>query len=290
MLRAPAFSLKRAVHLGDLKAQVVFVTRKYGRFLYEDSIKGAKESARLRSERAEEPVREVIEHDDGTVTYIHVTYALHRMGAYRTFVPLDILDYPIVLKFDNCVDDGVADDLPAVTGALKDVKSKVLRDAASGSQYDENGIPAKLVIQAADLGDDSFRLRLAWWTKYLDERLDDNRDARRRAFCDGGSDIESIAEDPAIDDSALRSMLDGISLSASASFDPDFALVDLIDAIEDVLSDVPEEQAEIFRRHFFGEEDYKDIAQSLGKACSSMTYAMGKLLPLLRERLEELGY
>lgn len=266
------------------------MTSKNGRFLHEDSIKGAKESARLRSERAKEPVREVIKHDDGTVTYVHVTYALHRMGVNHTFIPLDILDYPIVLKFANCVDDGVVDGLPAVAGALKDVKAGVLRDAASGSQYDENGIPIKLVIQAADLGDGSFYLRLAWWTKYLDERLDDNRDARRRAFCDGGSDIASIAEDPEIDDSAFRSMLDGISLPALASVDSDFALVDLLDAIEDVLSDVPEEQAYIFRQHFYEDKDYKDIAGSLGKACSSMSYAMGKLLPLMRERLKELGY
>lgn len=81
-----------------------------------------------------------------------------------------------------------------------------------------------------------------------------------------------------------------MKLPIDASVDAGFAFVELVDAIESILSGVPEDQAYVFREHFFEDRDYKDIARDLNKACSSMTYLMSKLLPLMRERLKEFGY
>lgn len=267
--------------------------KKDGRFSHEDSVKGARESARLRSERAQEKVTEVIEHEDGTVTVVRETYALHLIGARRTLVPLDLVnEYPIVLEFvDEPLEGASAEEPWQVRGSLKDVKHEVLRRAASGTIRGEDGSLKKLVINPGDLGEGSFHVRLAWWTNVLDERLSSQRDEGRRLVCDGVSDVESIVADDDVDDSSCsKAGPGGLAMSGLGQVEGGYGYCELVDAIESVLSEVGDYEAHIFREHFLNDRDYKEIARELGKACSSMTYAMKKVLPLVRERLRELGY
>jgi hypothetical protein len=69
----------------------------------EKSAEGARKSARLRRERAKEKIQRVVERSDGTQIVVYKTYALHWMGVRRTFIPLDLVEkYPIVIEFATC--------------------------------------------------------------------------------------------------------------------------------------------------------------------------------------------
>ena len=268
------------------------MTAKDGRYSYSDSLKGANNSAKARSQRAAEPIREIVDYPDGSVTYIHETYELHCMGGYRTLVPLDILDYPIVVEFADRGFRGLSSLLPVeVTGALSEVKRDILRKAQSESIADADGEFVGGVVPADESGKGSFYWRLAWWELFLGERLNEKRNSEKRVICDGESDLGTIVADIGVERSPYKKAVkDGVKLPIDASVDAGFAFVELVDAIESILSGVPEDQAYVFREHFFEDRDYKDIARDLNKACSSMTYLMSKLLPLMRERLKEFGY
>ena len=70
---------------------------------YQHSLKGAKRSAELRREYANEKTREVI-HDaiTGCRIVIKETVAFRYSGRRHTLVPLDLVDeYPITFVFDN---------------------------------------------------------------------------------------------------------------------------------------------------------------------------------------------
>ena len=82
----------------------------------------------------------------------------------------------------------------------------------------------------------------------------------------------------------------GGGASAAGEAEEGYSYFELVDAIESVLAGASERDAYIFRQHFFEDREYKDIAEDLGCANSTATYAMKKLLPLVRECLRELGY
>lgn len=261
--------------------------RKDGRYSYEKSIEGARNSAAMREQRSREKVREVYEHEDGGATVVYETHAVRYEGVHRTLIPLDLVnEYPIVMEFSNgerlagrhgAGDSGVHPAIE-VEGAMKDVKHEVLRRAASGTLRDADGVVRKLVIYPENLGECSFRFRLEWWAGYLRERIDTKRDGSRRVIREGATDLESIVAEAG-----------GCSLAVGVEEDG-YAYFDLVDAVESVLADVSERDAYIFRQRFFEDREYKDIAGELGCANSTATYAMKKLLPLVRECLRELGY
>lgn len=161
---------------------------------------------------------------------------------------------------------------------MKDVKHEVLRRAASGTVRDADGVVRKLVVYPESLGEWSFRFRLEWWAGYLRERIDAKRDGSRRVICEGETDLESIVAET------------GGSVLAAGAEERGNAYFDLVDAVESVLADASEHDAYIFRQRFFEDREYKDIAGELGCANSTATYAMKKLLPLMRKCLRELGY
>lgn len=274
--------------------------RRDGRFPHEKSLEGARNSVSRRAERSKEDVREVYEHADGGVTVVYETHAVRLEGVRRTLIPLDLVDeYPIVMEFAN--DEGPVDrgvphrpaDRPAieVRGAMRDVKHEVLRRAASGTVRDADGVVRKLVVWPDELGEGSFRFRLEWWAGYLRERIDARREGSRRAIRDGVTDLESIAAAAEAGGSAARRLAapDG-SGPASGGEEGGYAYLDLVDAVESVLAGASERDAYIFRQHFYQDREYKDIASELGCANSTATYAMKKLLPLVRKCLRELGY
>lgn len=274
--------------------------RRDGRFPHEKSLEGARNSVSRRAERSKEEAREVYEHADGGVTVVYETHAVRLEGVRRTLIPLDLVDeYPIVMEFANG-DGAVGRDRserafgrPAIEvgGALKDVKHEVLRRAASGTVRDADGVVRKLVVWPDELGAGSFRFRLEWWADYLRGRIDARREGSRRVIRDGVTDLESIAAAAEAGGSAARRLAapDG-SGPASGGEEDGYAYLDLVDAIESVLAGANERDAYIFRQHFFQDREYKDIARELGCANSTATYAMKKLLPLVRKCLRELGY
>lgn len=274
--------------------------RKDGRYPHEKSLEGARNSASRRAERSKEEVREVYEHADGGVTVVYETHAVRLEGVRRTLIPLDLVDeYPIVMEFANG-DGAVCRDrseraaghpVIEVRGALKDVKHEVLRRAASGTVRDADGVVRKLVVWPDELGEGSFRFRLEWWAVYLRGRIDARREGSRRVIRDGLTDLESIAAAAEAGGSAARRLAapDG-SGPASGGEEGGYAYLDLVDAIESVLAGASERDAYIFRQHFFEGREFKEVASELGCANSTATYAMKKLLPLVRRCLKELGY
>ena len=181
------------------------MTAKDGRYSYSDSLKGANNSAKARSQRAAEPIREIVDYPDGSVTYIHETYALHCMGGYRTLVPLDILDYPIVVEFADRGFRGLSSLLPVeVTGALSEVKRDILRKAQSESIADADGEFVGGVVPADESGKGSFYWRLAWWELFLGERLNEKRNSEKRVICDGESDLGTIVADIGVERSPYK--------------------------------------------------------------------------------------
>lgn len=274
--------------------------RKDGRYPHEKSLEGARNSASRRAERSKEEAREVYEHADGGVTVVYETHAVRLEGVRRTLIPLDLVDeYPIVMEFANGegpVGRGRSERAagrPAieVRGALKDVKHEVLRRAASGTVRDADGVVRKLVVWPDELGEGSFRFRLEWWADYLRGRIDDRREGSRRVIRDGVTDLESIAAAAEAGGSAARRLAapDG-SGPASGGEEGGYAYLDLVDAIESVLASASERDAYIFRQHYYCEREFKDIASELKCANSTMTYAMKRLIPLVRKCLRELGY
>ena len=268
---------------------------KDGKYSYEKSIEGARNSAKRRVERANEEVREVVEHDDGSVTVVRETYAVHLVGARRTLIPLDLVEhYPIVFEFDGgspCGAPSAGEDAPVhpeirVEGDLRDVKHDVLRRAASGTVRDADGVVRKLVVYPDELGGNSFRFRLEWWIGFLDERLQEKREAKRRAVLNGSS-----GSDPASSSAVEGSFCSSWGgCMAAAYIEEGYPCIELLDAIESVLRGFSERDAFIFRERFFAEREFKDIALELGCANSTLTYAMKKLLPVVWEHLRNLGY
>ncbi len=271
---------------------------KDGRYPHEKSIEGARNSVRRRAERAREEVREVYEHGDGGVTVVYETHAVRLEGVRRTLIPLDLVDeYPIVMEFSNgdrtpargSTDRGTGRPAIEVKGDLKDVKHEVLRRAASGTVRDADGVVRKLVLYPDELGEGSFRFRLEWWAGYLRDRIDARREGSLRADRGGVTDLESIV-DEAGGPAGGRLAAPGGGASAAGEAEEGYSYFELVDAIESVLAGASERDAYIFRQHFFEDREYKDIAEDLGCANSTATYAMKKLLPLVRECLRELGY
>ncbi len=265
------------------------------------SLKGGQASACLRAERAKEPVRKVYDCGDGTKIKVHDSFAEHRRGIYCTLVPLDLVElYPIVMgEFDFVAGTGGADVIGEefgirVEGALKDFKHQVLRAAkvASGAAAGEvqgHGIVV-LPAEFEALGF-TFDFRLLYWTGILDERLEAKRADRNRVVCGGASDIEAIASDENIDESScVKRLSDGSAACVAACLDGNYAVIELRQTIDELLEQFDEVDQYIFRQHFLEGRDYQDIAAELGKANSSITYAMKRVLPILRQDLRDLGY
>jgi hypothetical protein len=281
---------------------------------------GARNSARLRQERAKEKVQRVIERSDGTQILVYETYALHWMGARRTFIPLDLVEkYPVVIEFATCgqgglpgevalgdglaVNDGgivVEDGLAlrqsrsiVVEGALKDVKHEILRRAASGTVFDEGGVPQKIIVWPNQFNacGFTFDVRLEYWTGFLDERLH----RKRQKVWDAGGAIDDVAGrvvSGAGDPTREKVGCNGALVSAFAEFDEGYEMAELLDAIDAALkrANASETDVYIFKQHFLEGREYQDIAKELGKANSSMTYAMKHVVQSVREYLREDGY
>lgn len=271
---------------------------KDGRYSHEKSLEGARNSVKRRAERAKEEVREVYEHGDGGVTVVYETYAVRLESVRRTLIPLDLVEeYPIVMEFSNgdstpahgSADRGAGRPAIEVKGDLKDVKHEVLRRAASGTVLDADGMVRKLVLYPDEFGEGSFRFRLEWWASYLRERIDAKRDGSRRADRGGVTDLESIM-DEAGGLAGGRFVAAGGNVPAAADEDEGYSYFELVDAIESVLAGASERDAYIFRQHYFENREFQDVAKEIGCANSTVTYAMKKLLPLVRECLKELGY
>ena len=277
------------------------------------SLEGGRNSARLRVQRAAEPVREVIDLGDGSVIAVHDTFAEHRRGGRSTLVPADLVkQYPIVVgelpahaDGNAGVDggggdvgssaDGVVENLGfKVEGPLKGFKHQVLRAAkAAFKATGEDSSDGKRVVLPAEfeaLGL-TYRIRLVYWTAVLDERLDDKRADGKRAICDGVTDIDTAVNDSEIDSlSCVKRGANGGSASALASLEEGYGMVDLLSAIDSALERFSETDQYIFKQHFLEGREYQDIAAELGKANSSMTYAMKRVLPAVRQCLRDLGY
>lgn len=268
---------------------------------------GARKSAKLRQERASEKVQRIVERSDGTQIVVYETYALHWMGARRTFIPLDLVEkYPVVIEFATCeqgglpggaaLGDGLAvrrsSDI-AVEGALKDVKHEILRRAASGTVFDEGGVPQKIVVwpDQFDACGFTFDVRLEYWTGILDERLH----RKRQKVWDAGGVVDDAAGRaiPGVDGSTrVKAGSNGTAISAFAEFDEGYEMAELLDAIDAALkrANASETDAYIFKQHFLEGREYQDIAAELGKANSSMTYAMKHVVQSVREYLRDAGY
>ena len=268
---------------------------------------GARNSARLRRERAKEEVQRIVERSDGTQIVVYETYALHWMGARRTFIPLDLVEkYPVVIEFATCgkgglpgeaaLGDGLAVQLSSdivVEGALKDVKHEILRRAASGTVFDEGGVPQKIVVwpDQFDACGFTFDVRLEYWTGILDERLH----RKRQKVWDAGGVVDDAAGRaiPGVDGSTrVKAGSNGTAISAFAEFDEGYEMAELLDAIDAALkrANASETDAYIFKQHFLEGREYQDIAAELGKANSSMTYAMKHVVQSVREYLRDAGY
>ncbi len=278
-----------------------------GNYAPEKAAEGAHNSARLRRERAKEKVQRVVERSDGTQIVVYETYALHWMGARRTFIPLDLVEkYPVVIEFATCeqgglpggaaLGDGLAvrrsSDI-AVEGALKDVKHEILRRAASGTVFDEGGVPQKIVVwpDQFDACGFTFDVRLEYWTGILDERLH----RKRQKVWDAGGVVDDAAGRaiPGVDGSTrVKAGSNGTAISAFAEFDEGYEMAELLDAIDAALkrANASETDAYIFKQHFLEGREYQDIAAELGKANSSMTYAMKHVVQSVREYLRDAGY
>jgi hypothetical protein len=296
-----------------------------GSFASDKAAEGARKSARLRQERAKEKIQRVIERSDGTQIVVYETYALHWMGARRTFIPLDLVEkYPVVIEFATCVQGGhsgeavlgdglavndggrgcggivVEDGLAlqqsrgiVVEGALKDVKHEILRRAASGTVFDDGGVPQKIVVwpDQFDACGFTFDVRLEYWTGILDERLH----RKRQKVWDVGGVIDDAAGRavPSVSDLArVKAGPNGAAISAFAELDEGYEMAELLDAIDAALkhANASETDAYIFKQHFLEGREYQDIAAELGKANSSMTYAMKHVVQSVREYLRDAGY
>ena len=286
---------------------------------------GARKSARLRQERAKEKVRRVVERSDGTQIVVYETYALHWMGARRTFIPLDLVEkYPVVIEFatsgqgglpgevalgdglavndggrgcgDIVVEDCLAPQLSSdivVEGALKDVKHEILRRAASGTVFDVHGVPQKVVVLPNQFNacGFTFDVRLEYWTGILDERLH----RKRQKVWDAGGAIDDVAGRVVSgvgDPTRVKVGANGALVSAFAEYDEGYEMAELLDAIDAALkhANVSETDAYVFKQHFLEGREYQDIAAELGKANSSMTYAMKHVVQSVREYLRDAGY
>ena len=271
-----------------------------GSYATDKAADGARKSAKLRRERAKEKVQRVIERSDGTQIVVYETYALHWMGARRTFIPLDLVEkYPIVIEFATCGQGSKSCEVAVerggivVEGALKDVKHEILRRAASGTVFDEGGVPQKIVVwpDQFDACGFTFDVRLEYWTGILDERLHH----KRQKVWDAGGVIDDVAGrvvSGAGDPTRVKAGRNGTTISAFAKFDEGYEMAELLDAINAALkrANASETDAYIFKQHFLEGREYQDIAAELGKANSSMTYAMKHVVQSVREYSRDAGY
>ena len=277
-----------------------------GSYATDKAADGARNSARLRQERAKEKVQRVVERSDGTQIVVYETYALHWIGTRRTFIPLDLVEkYPVVIEFATCEQGGHSDEAVlgdglavndgdiVVEGALKDVKHEILRRAASGMVFDEGGVPQKIVVwpDQFDACGFTFDVRLEYWTGILDERLH----RKRQKVWDAVGVVDDAAGRaiPGVDGSTrVKAGSNGTAISAFAEFDEGYEMAELLDAINAALkrANASEMDAYIFKQHFLEGREYQDIAAELGKANSSMTYAMKHVVQSVREYLRDAGY
>ena len=137
----------------------------------------------------------------------------------------------------------------------------------------------------------TFDVRLEYWAGILDERLH----RKRQKVWDAGGTVDDAAGRvvSGVDGSTrVKTGLNGAAISAFAEYDEGYEMAGLLDAIDAALkhANASETDVYIFKQHFLEGREYQDIAAELGKANSSMTYAMKHVVQSVREYLRDAGY
>ena len=260
---------------------------------YQYSLKGAKRSAELRREYANEKTREVI-HDaiTGCRIVIKETVAFRYNGRRHSLIPLDLVDeYPITFVFDNHTNGSAGDTYAGkaqderierieIKGSMQSFKRRALAIAASGTVVGEDGIVEKLVLWPEDFGtgQDAWYMRLEIWADLLTKEIDRRRDSEHLAAPSVDHD-----GDPLLDAYGIIDCLP----DAKSDFFEGLAFSNLV---EDLISQLDERDKKIFNMRVLDDKMIREVAEELDCAISTIGYRMEKkIIPAIRELAAEEG-